>query len=269
MTHPSWSPAAPARSAGSSSPRLREPAHAVRVLQPAAASPRTASSTSPATSRPAKASTPRVEGVDDRRALRGQHARATTRRPSTLVRAAARAGTSAPRLHLGRRRRPGPGRQRRRPRDVRLLRVQARRRAGRRRVRPAVDHAARHPVPRADADDRAGDGQAAGRPGPVRASASSRSRPTRSRPGSSSSRSASPRASCPTSPGRACTRWATCCAPTCAPAASTGRCPGPAPGKAARAFRAGANLAPDHAVGRRTWEEFLERRGRDSNPRSA
>ena len=29
------------------------------------------------------------------------------------------------------------------------------------------------------------------------------------------------------------------------------------PGKAARAFRAGANLAPDHAVGRRTWEEFL------------
>ncbi len=38
---------------------------------------------------------------------------------------------------------------------------------------------------------------------------------------------------------------------------------------AARAFRAGANLAPDHAVGRMTWEEFLERRGRDSNPRSA
>jgi uncharacterized protein YbjT (DUF2867 family) len=29
------------------------------------------------------------------------------------------------------------------------------------------------------------------------------------------------------------------------------------PGKAARAFRAGANLAPDRAVGRRTWEEFL------------
>lgn len=29
------------------------------------------------------------------------------------------------------------------------------------------------------------------------------------------------------------------------------------PGKAARAVRAGANLAPDHAVGRRTWEEFL------------
>jgi uncharacterized protein YbjT (DUF2867 family) len=41
------------------------------------------------------------------------------------------------------------------------------------------------------------------------------------------------------------------------------------PGKAARAFRAGANLAPDHAVGRLTWEDFLERRGRDSNPRSA
>jgi uncharacterized protein YbjT (DUF2867 family) len=29
------------------------------------------------------------------------------------------------------------------------------------------------------------------------------------------------------------------------------------PGKAARAFREGANLAPDRAVGRRTWEEFL------------
>lgn len=29
------------------------------------------------------------------------------------------------------------------------------------------------------------------------------------------------------------------------------------PGRAARAFREGANLAPDRAVGRRTWEEFL------------
>jgi uncharacterized protein YbjT (DUF2867 family) len=33
------------------------------------------------------------------------------------------------------------------------------------------------------------------------------------------------------------------------------------PGKAARAFRAGANLAPDRAVGHRTWEEFLAARG--------
>jgi uncharacterized protein YbjT (DUF2867 family) len=33
------------------------------------------------------------------------------------------------------------------------------------------------------------------------------------------------------------------------------------PGKAAQAFRAGANLAPDRAVGRRTWEEFLAERG--------
>jgi uncharacterized protein YbjT (DUF2867 family) len=32
------------------------------------------------------------------------------------------------------------------------------------------------------------------------------------------------------------------------------------PGKAARAFRGGANLAPDCAVGRRTWEEFLAAR---------
>jgi uncharacterized protein YbjT (DUF2867 family) len=32
------------------------------------------------------------------------------------------------------------------------------------------------------------------------------------------------------------------------------------PGKAARVFRAGANLAPEQAVGRRTWEEFLAER---------
>lgn len=38
------------------------------------------------------------------------------------------------------------------------------------------------------------------------------------------------------------------------------------PGAAARAFRAGANLAPDHAVGRRTWEEFLS--GTDHPPPS-
>jgi uncharacterized protein YbjT (DUF2867 family) len=29
------------------------------------------------------------------------------------------------------------------------------------------------------------------------------------------------------------------------------------PGQAARAHRAGANLTPDHADGKRTWEEFL------------
>jgi uncharacterized protein YbjT (DUF2867 family) len=34
----------------------------------------------------------------------------------------------------------------------------------------------------------------------------------------------------------------------------------PAPGGAARAFRAGANLTPEHAVGHRTWEEFLTER---------
>jgi len=32
------------------------------------------------------------------------------------------------------------------------------------------------------------------------------------------------------------------------------------PGRAARAFRAGANLAPGPAVGRRTWEDFLAER---------
>jgi uncharacterized protein YbjT (DUF2867 family) len=33
--------------------------------------------------------------------------------------------------------------------------------------------------------------------------------------------------------------------------------PVPLPGKAARAFRAGANLAPEQVLGQRTWEEFL------------
>ena len=32
------------------------------------------------------------------------------------------------------------------------------------------------------------------------------------------------------------------------------------PGRAARAVRAGANLNPEQAVGRRTWEEFLAER---------
>jgi uncharacterized protein YbjT (DUF2867 family) len=36
--------------------------------------------------------------------------------------------------------------------------------------------------------------------------------------------------------------------------------PVPLPGRAARAYRAGANLAPDRAVGRRTWEGFLAER---------
>ena len=41
------------------------------------------------------------------------------------------------------------------------------------------------------------------------------------------------------------------------------------PGKAARAFRDGANLAPERAVGLRTWEEFLaDRLGSSSDARS-
>jgi uncharacterized protein YbjT (DUF2867 family) len=36
--------------------------------------------------------------------------------------------------------------------------------------------------------------------------------------------------------------------------------PLPLPGRAARAFRAGANLAPEQATGRRTWEAFLAER---------
>jgi uncharacterized protein YbjT (DUF2867 family) len=39
------------------------------------------------------------------------------------------------------------------------------------------------------------------------------------------------------------------------------------PGKAARAVRAGANLAPEPAIGRRTWEDFLaERLGKRTDP---
>jgi uncharacterized protein YbjT (DUF2867 family) len=38
------------------------------------------------------------------------------------------------------------------------------------------------------------------------------------------------------------------------------------PGKAARAFRAGANLAPEQAVGHRTWEEFLTDRVSQRRP---
>jgi uncharacterized protein YbjT (DUF2867 family) len=37
------------------------------------------------------------------------------------------------------------------------------------------------------------------------------------------------------------------------------------PGKAARAFRAGANLAPDRAMGHRTWEDFLADRVNSSS----
>jgi uncharacterized protein YbjT (DUF2867 family) len=40
------------------------------------------------------------------------------------------------------------------------------------------------------------------------------------------------------------------------------------PGRAARAFREGANLAPERAVGRRTWHEFLaDRLGSSPSPR--
>jgi uncharacterized protein YbjT (DUF2867 family) len=39
------------------------------------------------------------------------------------------------------------------------------------------------------------------------------------------------------------------------------------PGKAARAFGAGANLAPEQAVGHRTWEEFLTERCRRDTSR--
>ena len=39
------------------------------------------------------------------------------------------------------------------------------------------------------------------------------------------------------------------------------------PSEASRAFRAGANLAPQHAEGQRTWEDFLSRRLRGAAER--
>jgi uncharacterized protein YbjT (DUF2867 family) len=41
------------------------------------------------------------------------------------------------------------------------------------------------------------------------------------------------------------------------------------PGKAAAAYRQGANLAPDRAVGRRSWEEFLADRADGSGTATA
>jgi uncharacterized protein YbjT (DUF2867 family) len=44
--------------------------------------------------------------------------------------------------------------------------------------------------------------------------------------------------------------------------------PVPLPGRAARAYRAGVNLAPDRAVGRRSWEDFLADRLTSPSSRS-
>ena len=57
------------------------------------------------------------------------------------------------------------------------------------------------------------------------------------------------------------TRWPSCSAATCGPAAGAGRsCRSGSPARRPGAVRAGANLAPERAVGRRTWEEFLAER---------
>ena len=41
------------------------------------------------------------------------------------------------------------------------------------------------------------------------------------------------------------------------------------PGKAAAAYRSGAEPGPDHAVGRRSWEQFLVDRVAAQRPASA
>ena len=143
-----------------------------------------------------------VTGNRDHRALRGQHQGRRGQGPEPGEGSVA-GRAAAPGVHLGRRRGPGPGRQRRRPRHVRLLRVEAGRGADRGRVRPALHDAARHPVPRPDPDDGAADGEAARDTGLRPASDSSRSTPARWRPGSRSSPSASRPGWCRTSAGRA------------------------------------------------------------------
>ena len=121
---PFWSPAARARSAASSSPRLRDAGRRVRVL-----------------SRHSRAAEDGVEYVTGDLAT-GEGVDAAVDGVEIVVHCAGssqgRRGEgrapgpgggagrgAAPGVHLGRRRRPGPGRQRRRPRHVRLLRVQA------------------------------------------------------------------------------------------------------------------------------------------------
>ena len=97
--------------------------------------------------------------------------------------------------------------------------------------------------------------------GPGRHSASSRSTRTRWRAGSSSWRSARRPDWCPTLGGPRVYRMADLLRGYLrARGKHRITVPVPLPGKAARAFRAGANLAPDRAVGRRTWEDFLAER---------
>ena len=122
----------------------------------------------------------------------------------------------------------------------------------------AVDDAARHPVPRPAADDGAGDGEAAGDPGPVRVPGPA----GRHRGGGGAARGArARRAGRPRARHRrpAHVRDGATLVRSYLEARRKHRALVPLrlPGQAARAFRAGANLAPDRAVGRRTWEGFL------------
>ena len=92
-------------------------------------------------------------------------------------------------------------------------------------------------------------------------SSSSRSTRGRWRPGSPSWPSAGRLAWCRTWPDRGCTRWPSCSAATCGRRGSA--CllvPFWVPGQAAARSGPGANLAPDRAVGHRTWEDFLTER---------
>src|SRR5215208_6554990 len=84
-----------------------------------------------------------------------------SRRPRCTPDAAPASG-----VHLGRRRGPHPRGEPGRPRHVRLLRVQAGRGEGDRRLRTAVDDAARDSVSRGHAGGGAADGEAAGATGP-------------------------------------------------------------------------------------------------------
>ena len=258
---PSWSPAARARSGASSSPRLRDAGRDVRVL-----------------SRHGRASGDGIEFVTgDLPDGRGDRApRWPGPRRSCTARAAARATTRRPGTWCGPRRGPGA-------RHLVYISVVG---ADRIPVVSGVDRAmfgyfaSKLAAERVVADSglpwttlRAtqfhdliltvarADGQAAGDPGPGRlpVPAGRRRRgggPARragarhaGRPGARHGRAAGVRDGRPAS------------AATCGRAASTGRsCRSGCPARPPARFRAGANLAPDRAVGRRTWEEFLAER---------
>ena len=179
----------------------------------------------------------------------GLRARGTTSRsPARWSTRALRQRPPAPGVRLDRR--GGPG-------AAGLLPGEAGRRGAGRRIRPALDDAARHPVPQPA-------GRAVRRPRPGSgccrcwpARSSSRWTCTTSRPGWSSW----PR---PSRPGGCCSwvgprsaRWTSWPGPGCGRGAAAPVLPLPLPGGLARAVRAGGLTAPEQPRGTGTFEQYL------------